>query len=577
MTTHIGAIGHEPLYRVDTAGGVSDLGPVLAVDWWVGAEDRWHRASVEHAVRQSLAEDQITIETRLRVPGGDIVARAAGAASSGQGAALLEYQNDTPVPVAVALVVDLPRPSGVTVYDDTLTVDDVPVLRAGRSVARCLLASDRDALLAGLEAGEALPPAELTLPAEARHVALVFPVPHTAVLRVVMSAAGGSHLGAPPDLPPVDAIARGWDLHVGQGARIDIPDERVVRAVAAARRHLLLGSGARLDGPFWSPEVLPAVVAVALDAWGHHAEARELLLRATGTDDLTTHATRNATDAGSLIWAWAEILERRPDRELLDALSGWLTEAAIGLTRRRRGLLRRRDVGGDSGWRAVGLAAAASLLSRVEDSSVGPDLVDALPELVGEIQPDQTSLALALGGRRLDTDLGAPLQDLLALRLDTDADLAAIAACSSPTGAFASPQAGHDPWASALFLLAARRAVVDEPSGTGGPVAFMPGVPAAWWGASMEVHAAPVTGGSVSFGLRWHGERPAALWDLDTAAPVTVMAPSLDPQWSDDRPRAEALLGPTPGLQAEEAPRRAETDQGRIIDTGDGADPDSFS
>ena len=79
MTTHIGAIGHEPLYRVDTAGGVSDLGPVLAVDWWVGAEDRWHRASVEHAVRQSLAEDQITIETRLRVPGGDIVARAAEA------------------------------------------------------------------------------------------------------------------------------------------------------------------------------------------------------------------------------------------------------------------------------------------------------------------------------------------------------------------------------------------------------------------------------------------------------------------------------------------------------------------
>ena len=113
----------------------------------------------------------------------------------GNGVCLLEFENETPVPVAVALIVQLPAPGYVEVYDDTLSVDGVPILRAGRSIARCLITADADALAAGLEGGEALPPAELTLPAEGRQVALVFPVPHTAVLRTVVTAGGGNHLG----------------------------------------------------------------------------------------------------------------------------------------------------------------------------------------------------------------------------------------------------------------------------------------------------------------------------------------------------------------------------------------------
>ena len=79
-----------------------------------------------------------------------------------------------------------------------------PSLRAARSVARCLVTSSAEALAAGLEAGDALPPAELALPAEGRHIALVFPVPHTAVLRAVVTTDGGTILGAPADLPPID-------------------------------------------------------------------------------------------------------------------------------------------------------------------------------------------------------------------------------------------------------------------------------------------------------------------------------------------------------------------------------------
>ena len=577
MTTEIGAIGHEPLFRVDGAGVVADLEGRLRLDWWVGAEDRWHRASVEHAVRQGLAADEITIETRLRVPGGDIVARATGAASSGNGVCLLEFENETPVPVAVALIVQLPTPGYVEVYDDTLSVDGVPVLRAGRSIARCLVTTGSEALATGLEAGEALPPAELTLPAEGRQVALIFPVPHTAVLRAVVTAGADNHLGAPADLPPIEAVARGWDLHIERGAKVDLPDERVLRVLAAARRHLLLGSAASPDSAFWhgAPAWLLPAAAVAIDGWGHHTEARELLLAGTGLDDLTTHATRTGTEAGALVWAWAEILERRPDPELLDALSGWLTEAAIGLTRRRRGFLRRRDPGADAGWRAVGLASAASLLSRIEDGTVGPDLVDALPDLIDELPDEPPSVALALGGRRLGGQVRATVLDELARHLATDSSLPAVAASSSPTGALGLEFGRHDPVASVLYLLAARRAVVDEPGGTGGPVAIVPGVPSEWFGAAMEAHAMPVTGGAVAFGLRWHGERPAVLWDLATAAPTSVCAPSLDAAWSDERPRAEALLGVTAGLELDEAPRGPEPGQGISIEVDD--DPDSFA
>ena len=577
MTTEIGAIGHEPLFRVDAAGVVADLAGRLRVDWWVGAEDRWHRASAEHAVRQGLADDEVTIETRLRVPGGDIVARATGAASSGHGVSVLEFENETPVPVAVALIVQLPAPGYVEVYDDTLSVDGVPILRAGRSIARCLITADADALAAGLEGGEALPPAELTLPAEGRQVALVFPVPHTAVLRTVVTAGGGNHLGAPADLPPVDAVARGWHLHIERGAKVELPDERVLRVLAAARRHVLLGSGAAPDGPFWggAPDWLLPAAAVALDGWGHHTEARELLLAGTGVDDLTTHATRSGTEAGALVWAWAEILERRSDPDVLRALAGWLTEAAIGLTRRRRGFLRRRDPGADAGWRAVGLASAASLLSRIENGTVGPDLVDALPDLIAELPADALSIALALGGRRLGGEPDTTALGELAQRLGTDATLPAVAASSSPTGALGIESRAHDPVSSVLYLIAARRAVVDEPGGTGGPVAIVPGVPSEWFGAAMEAHAVPVTGGDVAFGVRWHGDRPAVLWDVDTAAPTSVCAPSLDADWSDERPKAEALLGVTADLRLEEAPRGPEPGQGISIEVDD--DPDSFA
>jgi hypothetical protein len=46
--------------------------------------------------------------------------------------------------------------------------------------------------------------------------------------------------------------------------------------------------------------------------------------------------------------------------------------------------------------------------------------------------------------------------------------------------------------------------------------------------------------GRVSCSVRWHGPRPALLWDAP--ADVTVRAPALDPAWSSTEATGEALL-----------------------------------
>jgi len=67
-------------------------------------------------------------------------------------------------------------------------------------------------------------------------------------------------------------------------------------------------------------------------------------------------------------------------------------------------------------------------------------------------------------------------------------------------------------------------------------------VPPSWYGQGVEIYRAPAgePGTWVSFGLRWHGERPAVLWDASPG--VRLTASTIDARWSADGGRGEALL-----------------------------------
>jgi hypothetical protein len=67
------------------------------------------------------------------------------------------------------------------------------------------------------------------------------------------------------------------------------------------------------------------------------------------------------------------------------------------------------------------------------------------------------------------------------------------------------------------------------------------GIPAAWAGQQFEVHGLPAgPASSVSYAVRWHGDRPAVLWET-TGAPVTLRSPIAAPAWSSDAAEGETL------------------------------------
>lgn len=144
--------------------------------------------------------------------------------------------------------------------------------------------------------------------------------------------------------------------------------------------------------------------------------------------------------------------------------------------------------------------------------------------------------------------------------------LEAMVSAASPTlnwPTFMDPQlrtgtdgAGHDLRVGGLFVRALLRLLVDVPDNgmlfeaQQSTLRLAAHWPAAWLGQPVEVHDVPTRIGKVSWAVRWHGERPALLWDVvahdpDGRAP-DVTAPGLDPAFAATGWRGETLLAPRP-------------------------------
>ena len=98
-----------------------------------------------------------------------------------------------------------------------------------------------------------------------------------------------------------------------------------------------------------------------------------------------------------------------------------------------------------------------------------------------------------------------------------------------------------------LALAWAQRRVV-----VGGPdaVDLVPApFPPEWVGHELEAYGVPVAGASgtstIGLAVRWHGERPALLWEVD-GPPVRLRCSGLDPAWTSASSRGEALLSRVP-------------------------------
>ena len=320
--------------EVDERGALT-YRPVHRVDWVIGAEDHWHDPRHEPAVRQQRLGPAPAFETRLRIPSGDAVQRVfATRATSGEAFAVIDVENASPAPFALAIVLHadtyLRRGTSIAVDDDVVLVDGRPAFVLPRAPMRWATGVGDDDVIDIVTSGAANDGS--FAPVQARrnltaHAAFVFPVAHRATLRVALSL---DQLRRIPTnvlttLPTVDRVRQGWVSQLARAMRCELP-EPLGSAVDVERASLLLN------------RAYPSTVT-ALEDWGFDDEAmnawRQLTLRErqrargrTFRDDaweaLRSAASDNYSDAKFLRLVRDVLIHDRGDQ--IDILPGFPSE-----------------------------------------------------------------------------------------------------------------------------------------------------------------------------------------------------------------------------------------------------------
>jgi hypothetical protein len=673
--TMLGNIGSPYEAVIDPRGLVSPWQDSWSLDWWIGAEDRWHVPADEANVRQSLLGDSPVVETRMRVPGGDIIHRAyavqATAADGGEELVIVEVENDSAVPVALALAVRPYNGEGLSVieriglHDTTVTVDGrvAMLLPKPPNAVAASTFHDGDSS-ARVFAGdtESAFPVDLRDEAGMANAAFVYPLPHRTTLRIALPLHPETRTRLegrarrrvrkaprfPEAIPSAEQVANGWRSHTDRGMRLVLPDERLQSAVDANRRFLLLfhdgddiTPGPRTYHRFWFRDA--AYLLAALDRYGFHDEARQVLATfpSRQQNDGFFFSQRMEWDAnGAALWALGLHWDLTRDRTLLEETAPAVAGGVQWIDRKRRG--KRRDDPAlrgllpagisaehlgphdfyywDDFWALAGLRDGARMLRAADEDEAADRALEFLAAMTADVQSSIALTAQRLGTkavpagprRRIDPGVIGSLAAAWPLQLLPPGDEAVHAtldvarerfcidegfyqgishtglgtyltlqlafvellagdrraldrldwylANATPTWTW--PEAihprvpggcmgdGHHGWAAAELLSFVRTMLVHE---TEDGLALASMLPTSWYGQGVEVHDAPTRHGIISFAVRWHGERPALLWELtphDPDVPVVLTCPGLDPTWRSTQPRGEALLAAPPDAPA---------------------------
>jgi len=452
-------VGTDDGFRavVDARASVQLSGTPYAVEWWIGAEDRWYAPAVEAAVRQERPGAAPVLVTRMRVPGGDIVATIWAAVANGSSgpAVVVELLNETPVPVAVAVTVQAARGGAVrriAVDGRRLLVDGGTAVVVDREPGRYAIVDAAADLWETVTGGEAVivAPEPVRCRIGAAAGALIVPLTHRSALRFAVPT--GDLVDNPSAVfPESERIAAGWEGRLTDAATVDLPDQALS---ATAHRNLI---------DLMLADPTPAG-AVELCRWGLPRRAVECLLDSAGPpgDRLVAAA-----------WLW--MLAREP---------GWFS--------------------GDGGIQLEDLVRSAGDV---------PTARWAVARMSG--------LFTALGDTRAAADA--------ALLVDE----------AGPPGLGTTDAA-----VASLRDLADRlvRVSVDG-------LDLLVDVPDSWLGGGIEVHGLATPHGRLGFAIRWHGERPALLWELERHddGPVVLRVPGLDSAFSTVEATGEILLAAPAG------------------------------
>jgi len=586
----VGPFGGRFPARVDGGGLVNPAGVRWSLDWLVGAGSRWYFSAQEPSIRQGRLGSGPVVETRLRVPGGDIVHSVYGAMAAGREVTVVEVSNETSAPVGLGLAI---RPysasgqpsngsflgSGFTENEqsmsDGLTVDDHGVWADSHLIVRFDLrpgqvgVSSKTDLAFELGQGAAdgaeaiIPGAERSVarPDESTNAVAVFALTHNTTLRFLVAAdpnEGLALLGSTTGIdvsvaPDAEAVSNGWGAVLGQASRLKLPDEGFERLADGARSRLLLNI------PFLGSELVDAAPGAgselaALALYGHEIEVGELLepLVSTFPRGPLRYGPDAAVEVVESLDACFDALELIPDPTAL--------EYAMQLTH----LVERSD--GRSGSRPGGMGLLGRL--GLKSTKARPEDVENAPAL-RRARLSLSRLALAAGqpdaARELEalaSDIGtgaatgvgeAGVTDRKELMTGLYDELVAFSQTASSAGSWGG--AGGDSAASAArFLLMLRRLLVDDSEA--GELDVLVGYPTAWRGGNLEIHDLVTRWGRLAVAVRWHGYRPALFWQLDRVPrrgpdgisedeplePVVIRCSALDADWSTTELSGDTLL-----------------------------------
>ncbi len=209
--TVIGTLGSHWRGVVTSWGALAPSDGSAPLDWWVAADDRWHTPATEPTCRQHRVRGTPVVETVIGVPGGDIVHRAYAVADGG-GAPIVEVENRSSLPVAVAF-------------------------------------SRADALT-----GRPLAPLPPDAPSGA---AVAVPIGHRSTVRVGLARAPSS------STPSAEQVVRGWVTQTEAATRFVVPDDALASRIVAARADALLAEIGPSDPSSADADPIELVLTVA--------------------------------------------------------------------------------------------------------------------------------------------------------------------------------------------------------------------------------------------------------------------------------------------------------------------------
>lgn len=197
----IGNLGSPWRAEVDRSGRIHPVDGSRTTGVRVAADDRWHDPSVEPSVRTRRVQGTPVVETRVRIPNGDLVQRVWSTIVA-EGITVVEFHNDSPLPVAVAI----DQPGVLTGPTPTTTVPD------------------------GID-----------MPSDS----VVLPLGHQATVRIGIPHSGQTGQLLPADLPAAEDVVAGWRAIIDRAGRFELPAGAIGDAAAdrctALRCDWLLG------------------------------------------------------------------------------------------------------------------------------------------------------------------------------------------------------------------------------------------------------------------------------------------------------------------------------------------------